>query len=139
MTKVDARKILGISRSAGVKSAERAYRQKSQNLQARMLPGNPCSDRRKALAELAELTEARKAMQTKRSTKKSHAKPRATVNHRRSARQTFVLDVIHDMVENWNVFIKMIPLRKPVALTILIVEFALVITTLVLHLIRKGA
>lgn len=138
MIKVDARKILGISRSAGLKSAERAYRQKYQSLQARMLPGNPCSDRQKALAELAELTEARKAMQTKRPTKKRHIKPRATVNHRRSARQTFVLDVIHDMVENWNNLVEMLPLPKPVALTFLTIEFALVITTLVLHLMRKG-
>ncbi len=139
MTKVDARKILGISRSAGLKSAERAYRQKSQSLQASMLPGNPCSDRKMALAELAELTEARKAMQTKRPTKKRRAKPRATVNHRRSSRQTVVLDVIYDMVEGWNNLVDMLPLPKPVVLAFLTIEFVLVITTLVLHLMRKGA
>ena len=63
MTKTDARKILGISPRAGLKSAERAYHQKLQVLQLCIRPGNPCSDRQQAEVELMELTDAWKTMQ----------------------------------------------------------------------------
>ena len=133
MTKVDARKILGISSSAGLKPAGRAYRQKCQTFQLRMLPGYPCSDRQQAEAELVKLTAAWKIMQTKQPTKNKRTKPRATVNRQKPAKQSATIwDVIHDMGQSWNILIGMTSLSKTTVLAILIAEFVLVMITLVL-------
>jgi len=132
MTKTDARKILGISSSAGLKVAERAYRQKLQILQLCIRPGNPCLERQQAQAELVKLTDAWNAMQIKQSTRNKRAKPRATVNRQKPAKQTTVWDVIHDLAENWKILIGMTSLSKTTVLAILIAEFVLVMITLVL-------
>lgn len=133
MTKTDARKILGISPRAGLKAAERAYHQKCRNLQIRMLPGNPCSERQQAEVELVELTDAWKSMQTKRSTNNRCTKPRVTVNQQKPAKQsTTIWDVIYDMGQSWKVLIGMTSFSKTTVLAILIAEFVLVMITLVL-------
>lgn len=149
MTKDDARKILGIPRSAGLKPAERAYHQKKGDLQLRMLPGNPLSDRQQAQAKLVKLTDAWNTMQTKQSIKKKHPRPKRSASKRypkpkwaatkpRPARQTTALDPRLDMADYWDIIIEMVPLPKPVVLAILIIEFALVITILFLRTM-KGA
>ena len=132
MTKVDACKILGISNSARLKSAERAYRQKLQMLQLCIRPGNPCSERQQAQAELVELTDAWKTIQMKQPTRKRYTKPKPTVNRQKPAKQTTVWDVIQDLSENWKILIGMTSLSKTTVLAILIAEFVLVMITLVL-------
>ena len=57
MTKTQARKILGISSSVGLKSAERIYRQKRLKVQYRMAPGNIRVERHKAKDDLLELSD----------------------------------------------------------------------------------
>ena len=132
MTKTDARKILGISTRADIKSAERVYLQKRENLRLHMLQGNPRPVREQARDELVELTNAWNAMQIKRTTKRKRSKPKATVNRQKPAKQTTVWDVIHDLAENWKTLIGMTSLSKTTVLAILIAEFVLVIITLVL-------
>ena len=133
MTKTDARKILGISPRAGLKAAERAYHQKCRNLQIRMLPGNPRSERQQAEVELVELTDAWKSMQTKRSTNNRRTKPRVTVNRQKPVKQSATIwEVIHEMCQSWEFLVGMVPLPKPATVAILIVYFLLVMITLVL-------
>lgn len=132
MTKTDARKILSISNSADLKSAERAYHQKLQVLQLRIWPGNPCSKRQQAEVELMKLTDAWKTMQTKQPTRNRRAKSRAPVNRQKQATRTTIWDVIQDLAENWKILIGMTSLSKTTVLAILIAEFVLVMITLVL-------
>ena len=137
MTKTDARKILDISSRAGLKSAERAYRQKLQILQLCIRPGNPRSERQQAEVELVELTDAWKTMQTKQPTRKRCAKPRATVNRQKPVKQSATIwDVIYEMGQSWNILVSMVPLPKPATVAILIVYFLLVMVTLFLHLME---
>jgi hypothetical protein len=142
MTKVDACKILGISPSASLKSAEQAYRQKCRNLQFRMAPGNIRSEREQAQSDLVKLVEAWKIMQTKQTTSRrtvNQPKPRPAVNQPKPInRQTTFWDVIHDLAQNWNIVIGMSPFPKPATIAILAVYFLLVVITLFFHL-AKGA
>lgn len=128
MTKVDARKILGISRSAGLKTAERAYRQKQQAIQVRMLPGNPYIERQQAHMELTELTEAWRAMQTKRP-----KRGRPVTQHKTATPQTRkmnVEDVIQDFFEAWDLLVELMPFSKFKTRVILICFFVVIVLLL---------
>jgi hypothetical protein len=136
MRKDKARKILGISPSASLKSAEQAYRQKCRYLQSLMAPGNIRKDREQAQNDLLELVDAWKIMQTKKPKTNSRAKTRATVNRQKPARQTIVWDVIQDIAEYWDIVVEMTGLPKPATVAIFIVFFLLLIITLFFRLIK---
>ena len=128
MTKTDARQILGISRSAGLKSAERAYRQQQQVLRIRMVPGNPRPDRQRAQSELTELTAAWKILQTKQPKRSKPVKQQKTTTPQ--AQQTTIEDVIQNFFEMWDTLVETVPFPKFVTKFFLIVWFLLVITVL---------
>ena len=128
MTKTDARQILGISRSAGLKSAERAYRQQQQVLRIRMVPGNPRSDRQRAQSELTELTAAWKSLQTKQPKETRPVKQHKPAPPQ--SRHICIEDVVQNFFETWDILVEMAPFPKFVTKLFLIVWFLLVITVL---------
>lgn len=149
MTNADARKILGISLSVSLKSAEGVYLQKRNKLRLHMLQGNPRPVREQARSELTELTNAWNAIQTKQSASKRCPKPRRPASTRypkskrpatkpRPAKQVAALNPGMGMADYWDIITDMVPLPKPLILAILIIEFALVITILFLRTM-KGA
>ena len=58
MTKADAYRVLGTSRSVARSRAERLYQQKCRHLRLQMVPGMPVAVRQRAQAELAQLDAA---------------------------------------------------------------------------------
>jgi len=134
MTKEQARIILGISRSASAKTAERAYRQNCQRIQLRMIPGNMLSDRQEAANELLELTTAQKTWNTKRPKKSKRSKPRRTVNRQKPARQTPSPNLPQDLADAWDAFFSALPLPIPLIVAVLIAVCGAVIVSLLRNL-----
>jgi hypothetical protein len=129
MTKDQAMKILGISRFTYTKKLEQAYRQKCQQLQIRMIPGNPCLERRKAQTELAELATAWKTLSNRKSTENKNLKPRTATKQYPINRTT-----THVSPQNlggfWDDFFDILPIPKPVVMILLIAMFFLVFVSL---------
>jgi len=115
MTKEHAMNILGISHSAGIKTAEQAYRQKCRQLQIRMVPGNPCLERRKAQTELAELTTAWHLFSSGKSTENKNSKPR-TAAKQHPARRAAAYASTQNLGSLWDDFFDLLPIPKPVAM-----------------------
>ena len=74
MTKIEASRLLGISRSAGSAEAEQAYREKQKKLQLKLIPGIIKADRQKAQADMATLMTARDTFRKTSSASKSYPK-----------------------------------------------------------------
>ncbi|MFA6186340.1 MAG: hypothetical protein WC770_03890 [Phycisphaerae bacterium] len=133
MTKDHAMNILGISHSASIKTAEQAYCQKRQHLQIRMVPGNPCLERRKAQTELAELTMAWKMFSNGKSTENKNPTPR-TAAKQYPARRTAAYASTQNLGSLWNDFLDLLPIPKPVAIALILAMFFSVIISLLKNL-----
>ena len=142
MTKIEACKLLGISRSAGFAKAEQAFRKRQKTICLQLVPGNTLADRQKAQAELAKLTTARQIFQTtltakpytrkpmpkkpkqrkttRPKTKKTKPAPAAVNNHPKP--QT--------LAEAWDLIMTMLPFSQPVVAILLLLMFLLVILRL---------
>jgi hypothetical protein len=129
MTKDSARNILGISHSAGIKTAEQTYRQKCRQLQIRMVPGNPCLERRKAQTELAELTTAWKMLSNGKSTENKNPKPR-TATKQYPANRTTTYASTQNLGSLWDDFFDLLPIPKPVAILFMAATLFLVFFSL---------
>ena len=122
MTKDSAKNILGISHSAGIKTAEQAYRQKCRQLQIRMVPGNPYLERRKAQTELAELTTAWKMLSNGKSTENKNPKPRTATKQYPASRTTTYAST-QNLGSLWDDFFDLLPIPKSVVILLLVAMF----------------
>lgn len=136
MTMEQARNILGISHSAGLKTVEQIYRQKCRQLQIRMVPGNPCSERMKAQTDIAELTTAWHLVSNGKSTENKNQKPRTAAKQYPANRKTTYASP-QNLGSLWDEFVDMLPISKSAALILLAAMFFLVIVS-VLKLFMKG-
>ncbi|NQV34142.1 MAG: hypothetical protein HQ515_15725 [Phycisphaeraceae bacterium] len=119
MTKTQARKILGISSSAGLKSAERIYRRECQKVQRHMMPGNTILERQKAQDTLLELTSAWHAMNTK--------PVKRPVNRKRPVRQTTAPNLPLDLAGAWDDLFAALPFPQPVVALLLMATVVMVV------------
>jgi hypothetical protein len=129
MTKDHAINILGISHSDGIKTAEQAYRQKCRQLQIRMVPGNPCSERRKAQTELAELTTAWHLFSNGKSTENKNPKPRTAAKQPPVHKKTNYTPT-QNLGSLWDDFFDLLPLPKPVPILFMAAMLFLVFISL---------
>ena len=75
MTKIEASRLLGISRSAGPAKAEQAFLKKHDELRRKLCRGNIKADRQKAQSEIAIIMTARQTLQATATTKSPARKP----------------------------------------------------------------
>ncbi|MCF7955176.1 MAG: hypothetical protein K9M75_05185 [Phycisphaerae bacterium] len=120
MTRNEAYRLLGISRSVGIKPAEQAYRQKCKECQMNMIPGNSVSVRKKAQEELAQLTTAWHAIQIVSPRKQTNTKPTKTTPKPKpvSAQK------VDDLANSWDSFFSMLPFPRPIAVTFAVLAIA---------------
>ena len=138
MTKIEASRILGISRSAGSAKVEQAYRKKQKKLQLKLIPGMEKADRQKAQSDMAMLMTARdvfcgilstsKPSPTKSSQRKTRrpkprkAKPKATATNNYSKPQT--------LADAWDLMVTMLPFPQPVVTILFLLMFLFLILLL---------
>jgi len=122
MTKTKARKVLGISSSVGLKSAEQIYRKKCQKAQLRMRPGNTIQDRQKAEDTLLQLASAWNALITK--------PVKRTVKQQESIDQTAVSNLPRNLADAWDNLFSALPLPQPVVVLLLITTLVMFVISL---------
>ena len=124
MDKIKARNIFGISSSASPKNIDQIYFQKSKQLQIRMSPGFPCSERLKAEAELAELITARKTLHNQ---KKANYKKQVDVNKQYQVNKNNVTyPQNYSLSSLWEHFFNLLPIPKPFVVSFIILAFFVV-------------
>lgn len=141
MTKIEACKLLGISRSAGSAKAEQAYLKKHNELRYKLCPGNPKAGRQKAQADIAMLMTARDVFCGIPSASK--ASPKKT-NHRKTARpkpkKAKPAAAVNNypkpqtLAEAWELLVTLLPFPEPVVAILLGVIFLLVLIGLLSNL-----
>jgi hypothetical protein len=119
MTKDHAGNILGISHSASIKTAEQAYCQKRQQLQIRMVPGNPCLERRKAQTELAELTTAWHLFSNGKYTENKNPNPK-TAAKQYPTNRTVNYASTQNLGSLWDAFFGLLPIPKFVVMIFMV-------------------
>ena len=126
MTKIEACKVLGISRSASSVKAEQAYYKKQKKLCLQLIPGNTLADRQKAQAELAELTAVWQVLQ--KSPHKSHTRKPAPKKPRKPKPATVIpYQKPQTLAEAWELLVALLPFPEPVIAIFLGVIFILVL------------
>ena len=126
MTKIEACKVLGISRSASSVKAEQAYLNIQKQLCLQLVPGNTLADRQKAQAQLAELTTAWQVLQ--KSPHKSHTRKPAPKKPRKSKPATVIpYPKPQTLAEAWELLVTLLPFPEPVIAILLCVIFLLVL------------
>ena len=133
MTQVQARRILGISSSAGATPAERIYQTKCREAQRRLMPGNTRSERQKAQAELLKLTTAwhtldfNTSKRPKPPKRKRTAAPRPTRQARHPNSKPGLADV-------WDDLFAALPFQKPLVVAVFGAMVIVVVISLFKHL-----
>ena len=124
MTKIKARNIFGITSSASPKKIEQIYFHKSKQLQIRMSPGFPCSERLKAEAELVELITARKTLHKQ---KMANNKKQVNVNKQYQVnKNNATYPQNYSLNSLWEHFFNLIPIPKPLVAFLIIFVFVVV-------------
>jgi hypothetical protein len=133
MTKEEARKTLGITRSTGRSKIALAYEEKCKKFRLQMVPGMPKATRHKAYGKLAKLSIAWQTLQTaptarrpqrKKAHRKSPTRRPASANRAQRPRT---------LGEAWEDVVFQMPFSEPVVVTILV---AVVLLTLTLLLVK---
>ena len=126
MTKHEARMYLGVSNSDSNKRIVQTYQNQCQTLQSKMIPGNSCTDRQKAQAELVNLTAAWNTLEIKPSTKKEF-QPLTSINRVDSIPSS---NKAYDLADSWEQVFEVIPYAKPILLFFVI---AIIIGCLIIY------
>ena len=155
MTKIEACKLLGISRSAGPAKAEQVYLKKHDELRRKLCPGNTKAERQKAQVGIAKLMMARQTFQTIATTKPPARKPvprkttkakptrtRPMPTRTRSwlkparARPAIVNNYQkpQTLADAWNQFVQLSPFSEDVTLILLALVFLIVLIVLLVNL-----
>ena len=133
MTKNEARKILGISRSASSDKAEQAYRKKQNELRLRLIPGNTKADRQKAQAGMAMTMTAIQMLQTTTTRKPPARKPvprKTTTMPKPTKAKSATVNYYQKpqtLADAWELFAQLSLLPAPVTVVLLILTFIIVL------------
>ena len=130
MTKTKARRVLGISNSAGLKSARRVYRDRCQKIQLRLVPGNAIQDRQKAQETLVELTAAWRTLNATPTGRSRPTARRKPDNRRKPASQPATANVSEDLASAWDDLFDTLPLPAPVVVLLLLATIFIAILSL---------
>ena len=125
MTKIKAREILDLSKSASLKTAEQAYLQRQRKLQGRICPGNPRLSRQQAQFELAELTEAWNTMKTV----EPRAKRKPAINNPAPVNQQ-----PQNLADMWDLLFSLLPFPKPFVVSVIVTVFLITLISLAFNL-----
>ena len=141
MTKIEAYKLLGISRSASSAKTEQAYRNIQKQLCLQLVPGNHLADRQKAQVKLAKLATAKQTLQITSSSGSYPKNPAHRKNTRSKPRQPKPAVVVpypkpQTLAEAWELLVSVMPFSEQVIATLLGVIFFLVFSGLLLSLTR---
>ena len=151
MTKIEAYKLLGISRSASSAKAEQAYRNIQKQLCLQLVPGNTLAGRQKAQVKLARLTTAKQTLQITSSpgsypknparrkntrSKPGQPKPRRPKPRRPKSAVVVPYPKPQTLAEAWELLVSVMPFSEQVIATLLGVIFFLVFSGLLLSLTR---
>ncbi|MCD4831699.1 MAG: hypothetical protein K8R02_07845 [Anaerohalosphaeraceae bacterium] len=121
MTKIEACKMLRVSPTASLAKKELAYRQMQKNLQLKLIPGNPITERRWAREQLSEITMAHQILQKPSGARKPVYKRPATWS---TATKPETLG------DSWDLFVSLMPFPEPVIVIFLVVVVMLVVVGL---------
>jgi len=130
MTRAEAYRILGISRSVSRSSTVQAYRETQKKLRVKLIPGNSLVDRQKAQAELARVTTAWQILQTAPARKTRAKKPTRKKPPRVKPATVRPDPKPQTLAEAWELLTQLLPFSEPVIVIISIAVFLLIIVLL---------
>ena len=134
MTKIEAYRILGISRSASAAETEQAYRQKHDKLRHQLCRGNTEADRLNARSKMAKLTTAKQVLQLTLNSRSYPQKPapgkKAKPQKPRPAKARPVINNYQKpqtLAEAWELFVQLSPFHKYVTMILLVSIFLIML------------
>jgi len=134
MTREEAYKALGVSRTAGRSKAEQLYRERCRKLRLQMVPGMPTTARQKAQAELARVDTAWQVLRAPGPATNTTGKPSTKRAARSSAANVVPHRTPQTLGEAWEQVASAMPFSEPVIAVVLILVLLVVILALVTHL-----
>ena len=126
MTEVQARQILGITRSASRQKVQLAYEDKRRQLQRRLAPGMPVAVRQQAINDLTEIASAGEVL---RVLSRNHARPTKPPQSRPRPPQvpTGTATTPQTLGEAWDLVVSALPFSRPVNVVVVAVSLVLLI------------
>ena len=130
MTKLEARKLLGISASASRSKTEQAYHRKLREYRLRQIPGNTLEQRQQAYQESVK---ANAAWNILSQTNKKQSQRPVTTNAAKTASKSsrHKQPESHNMAEAWDLLVQLLPFSET---TTAIVSVVVIVIFLILVL-----
>ena len=130
MTEAEARTTLGVSKSACISRVQEAYQEKQKQLQAMMIPGNPCEDRQNAVTELVRANEAWRILQRPSVGKTRKRKPAKKKTAKKKPPNMAPHPKPQTLADAWDQVVQILPFSEPVIAALLVLMLIFLIAGL---------